>query len=233
VYGFGLVEGVEPTLEATRTAVERVSYVQETLFGQMFHVIADGARDDLAYTRLSLEPHVDTPYLYHPAGIQVFHCIQHDGDGGETLLVDGFRAAEELRQAEPQAFDTLCRLHVDFQNQDGDDYYIKYAAPILTVHPVSGRMEMIRYNINDRAPAASIPQHELAAFYDALAALCRRVKDPEGEFWIKLRPGTVLFVDNWRVMHGRKAFTGDRHLVGCFLPKEEVMNRARLWHMVA
>lgn len=38
----------------------------------------------------------------------------------------------------------------------------------------------------------------------------------------------VLFVDNWRVLHGREAFTGYRQLCGCYLTRDDVLNTARL-----
>ena len=38
----------------------------------------------------------------------------------------------------------------------------------------------------------------------------------------------ALFVDNWRVLHGREAFTGYRQLCGCYLTRDDVLNTARL-----
>jgi hypothetical protein len=36
--------------------------------------------------------------------LQVFHCLHHNSEGGETLLVDGFRAAYDLKQTHPESF---------------------------------------------------------------------------------------------------------------------------------
>lgn len=38
----------------------------------------------------------------------------------------------------------------------------------------------------------------------------------------------ALFIDNWRVLHGREAFTGYRQLCGCYLTRDDVLNTARL-----
>ena len=37
----------------------------------------------------------------------MLYCIQPAGDGGESVLVDGFRLAEELRKTDPGAFELL------------------------------------------------------------------------------------------------------------------------------
>lgn len=41
-------------------------------------------------------------------------------------------------------------------------------------------------------------------------------------------PLQALFIDNWRVLHGREAFTGYRQLCGCYLTRDDVLNTARL-----
>jgi trimethyllysine dioxygenase len=42
-----------------------------------------------------------------------------------------------------------------------------------------------------------------------------------------LRPGEALLFDNWRVLHGRAAFTGDRRMCGGYLNREDVESRLR------
>ena len=37
----------------------------------------------------------------------------------------------------------------------------------------------------------------------------------------------VIFIDNWRVLHGRDSFTGLRRLCGCYLTRDDVVNKAR------
>ena len=68
--------------------------------------------------------------------------------------------------------------------------------------------------------------------YSAIAELGRQIQKPQSELWIKLRPGTVLFVDNWRVLHGRAAFTGNRRVNGCYLPRDDWVGKARILGLV-
>jgi hypothetical protein len=34
------------------------------------------------------------------------------------------------------------------------------------------------------------------------------------EYWDQLKPGRPLIFDNWRILHGRSAFTGNRRICG-------------------
>ena len=42
----------------------------------------------------------------------MLHCDGHNGKGGENLFVDGFRAAEQLREDYKEAFEFLSATHV-------------------------------------------------------------------------------------------------------------------------
>ena len=52
------------------------------------------------------------------ASLQMFHLIEFRGEGGQTLLVDAFRVAEEMRQHHRDDYDTLCRVPVPSQYLD-------------------------------------------------------------------------------------------------------------------
>lgn len=73
-------------------------------------------------------------------GLQVVH---HDGSGGESLLVDGFHAGENIRKRLPEAFDCLTKTSVPHQYiQNGLD--VKYSAEILKVNPITKELMHIR-----------------------------------------------------------------------------------------
>ena len=40
-------------------------------------------------------------------------------------------------------------------------------------------------------------------------------------------PGEAILFDNWRVLHGRLAYTGHRHLCGCYVNREDFLSRRR------
>ncbi len=42
------------------------------------------------------------------------------------------------------------------------------------------------------------------------------------------RPGDAVLFDNWRVLHGRLAYTGHRHLAGGYINREDYERRRRM-----
>lgn len=75
---------------------------------------------------------------------------------------------------------------------------------------------------------STVPFAKVMEWYHAMRQLSKAVTDPSGEWWIKLRPGQVLFIDNWRVLHGRSAFTGVRWVAGGYISHTDYFSRARV-----
>ena len=48
------------------------------------------------------------------------------------------------------------------------------------------------------------------------------------EMWIGLEGGTVVAFNNWRVLHGRSGFTGERRMVGCYLNMDDFQSRVQV-----
>jgi trimethyllysine dioxygenase len=224
VYGFCLVEGVPATPEATAALARRVGYLRATIFGDLWDFKADLAKADTAYTNLELRPHTDATYALDAPGLQLFHCLEFEGLGGESILVDGFRIAAELRAEDPQAHDTLARIEVPGQ-------YIGDGAHLLARRPVlrheHGELIQVSFNNYDRA-AFRLPDAEMSAFYRALKAFDRLANSARLQWRHPLRPGEVLLFDNWRVLHGRAAYRGERRLCGAYLNREDFESRLRL-----
>ncbi|MBN3303405.1 TMLH protein, partial [Amia calva] len=230
LYGIAFVEDVPPTLEATETVAQRISLIRETLYGRVWNFTSDFSRGDTAYTKLALDRHTDTSYFQEPCGIQVFHCLRHEGTGGRTLLVDGFHAADKVLQETPDNFELLTRVpikHEYIENVGGYHNHMIGIGPVLNVYPWNNEVYMIRYNNYDRTVINTVPHDVVQRWYVAHRALTTELRKPENELWVKLKPGKVLFIDNWRVLHGRESFTGLRQLCGCYLTRDDVLNTAR------
>ncbi|XP_034758480.2 trimethyllysine dioxygenase, mitochondrial [Acipenser ruthenus] len=230
LYGIAFVEDVPPTLEATETVAQRVSLIRETMYGRVWNFTSDFSRGDTAYTKLALDRHTDTSYFQEPCGIQVFHCLRHEGTGGRTLLVDGFHGADKVLKEAPENFELLSRVpikHEYIENVGAHHNHMIGVGPVLNVYPWNNELYMIRYNNYDRAVINTVPHDTVQRWYVAHRALTTELRKPENELWVKLKPGKVLFIDNWRVLHGRESFTGLRQLCGCYLTRDDVLNTAR------
>ncbi|XP_041280181.1 trimethyllysine dioxygenase, mitochondrial isoform X3 [Onychostruthus taczanowskii] len=231
LYGIAFVENVIPTKEDTEILAKRISIIRETIYGRMWYFTSDFSRGDTAYTKLALDRHTDTTYFQEPCGIQVFHCLKHEGTGGRTLLVDGFHAAQQVLRQAPEHFELLAKVplkHEYVENVGGCHNHMIGVGPVLNVYPWNNELYLIRYNNYDRAVINTVPHDVVRRWYHAHRALTAELRRPDNELWVKLKPGKVLFVDNWRVLHGREAFTGYRQLCGCYLTRDDVLNTARL-----
>ncbi|KAL7979427.1 hypothetical protein Chor_004585 [Crotalus horridus] len=216
LYGIAFVEDVPPTKEDTEIIAERVSLIRETIYGRMWYFTSDFSRGDTAYTKLALDRHTDTTYFQEPCG---------------TLLVDGFYAAEQVLQQSPEDFDLLTKVplkHEYIENMGSCHNHMIGVGPVLNIYPWNKELYLIRYNNYDRAVINTVPHDTVHRWYIAHRTLTAELRRPENELWVKLKPGKALFVDNWRVLHGRESFTGYRQLCGCYLTRDDVLNTARL-----
>jgi len=91
----------------------------------------------------------------------------------------------------------------------------------------------VRINLYDRAPlraVGGVSAEDQRRFYSALRAFAElAARAPEAVARVALKPGQVLLVDNWRVLHGRTAFEGgQRHVCGCYVARTELASAARV-----
>lgn len=235
-YGIGFVDGVPTTVEATEALARRISFLRETHYSQgMWSFTADLAHADTAYTTLALGAHTDNTYFTEPAGLQMFHKLEFDGQGGESLFVDGFHVAQQLKARSPEAYRTLSTTLVPTHSAGDENVLIvptPRAYPILN-HGPDGQLYQIRYNNDDRSALNHLSSTQLEAFYDALFLWNELLKKPENELWEPLAPGRVVLFNNWRVLHGRSAFTGHRRICGAYFPWDDYKSRARTLRLTA
>jgi trimethyllysine dioxygenase len=229
-YGFALASGVPATIEATKELVTRIGYVRETIFGGMWDFTANLAFKDTAYTSAAIGPHTDGTYSFDSPGYQMFHCLKFDGSGGESTLVDGCKVAEQIRRTDPLAFEVLSSVKVPAQYL-GDGVHLRAEHPVIGLDH-NGDFVQIAYNNYDRAPFR-LPTPRMSAFYRALKLFNQLINDPSNEITMRLAPGTALLFDNWRTLHGRRAYQGFRWLCGAYMNKEDVDSKLRVLRAAA
>ncbi|KAI4656142.1 hypothetical protein J4E93_000861 [Alternaria ventricosa] len=218
--------------EATKKMLEKIAFIRETHYGGFYDFTADLASKDTAYTNIALEAHTDTTYFSDPAGLQAFHLLSHtDGEGGASLLVDGFKAADELLHTDRKAYEILSTVNVHGHASGNEGISIQpyRGFPVLEHDTATGDLLRVRWNTSDRA-SIELPIEEVETWYDAARKFDAILKKKENEYWEQLVPGRVLIFDNWRVLHGRSSFTGKRRICGAYINRDDWISKFKMRH---
>ncbi|CAB3258215.1 unnamed protein product [Arctia plantaginis] len=231
-YGVALISGVGVSLKDTEEVCKALGGVQHTLFGGMWQFSTKADHADTAYTNLPLAAHNDNTYFTEASGLQILHCLEHkNGKGGETILVDGFNGARELKKEFPEDFDFLTKFKVEAEYIE-DGYHHTYSAPVIKVNSDTGDIVQIRFNVYDRAPMAFNSGENCRSYYRSLRNLAKYYENESNQWRFKLQPGTVMVMDNFRVLHGRTSFSGSRVLAGSYVSRSDWLNRARTLNLI-
>ncbi len=226
MFGYGLVRDTPSSHAGVETLARRVGYPRETIFGGLWTLSSEMSdHNDSAYSQTFLEPHTDGTYSSDAPGLQMFCCIEREGNGGESILVDGFAIADLLRLTDPPAFETLTRVAVRSQ-------YVEPGVHLTAKRPVirldhAGNIEQISFNNYDRAPFRLPPSQE-QEFYRAYTKFHDLLNDRSTWRVVRLEPGDAVLFDNWRILHGRMAYTGRRVFIGCYHNREDFESRRRV-----
>ena len=66
------------------------------------------------------------------------------------------------------------------------------------------------------------------SFYKAIKVFDTMANQKQYQWRYILKPGELLIFNNWRVMHGRGAFSGIRKMAGCYINKEDFDSCCRI-----
>ncbi|KAI5988739.1 Trimethyllysine dioxygenase [Pisolithus albus] len=229
-FGFCFVSGVPATTEATERLCERIGFIRETQYGKFWEFTADLAKGDTAYTNMALGAHTDTTYFTDPCGVQLFHLLSHTGgSGGTTLLVDGFYVASLLKELHPDHYDMLSSVPIP-AHASGEPTALYRPSPpsgypTLQHDKITGELTQVRWNNDDRSVMSHLCPEVVEKWYDAIRAWHTLLVSPDSEYWVQLVPGTVLSVNNHRVLHGRSEFDGKRRVCGAYIGMDEYRSK--------
>lgn len=224
-HGFARLTGAPATSGVALEAAALFGYVRETNYGRLFDVRAEVNPSNLAYTNLGLQAHTDNPYRDPAPGLQILACLENTVEGGESIVIDGFKAAERLQEQSPRGFALLAKYCARFEYAGSKGVRLRSKRPIIELGP-DGELIAVRFNNRSAAPFTDIPYDDMTDYYAAYRTMAALIEDPALAVRFKLAPGELFMVDNLRVLHARGAITsgGERWLQGCYADKDGLLS---------
>ena len=220
-YGFGKIVNGPIESGALFKVVDLFGYVRETNYGRHFNVRTEVNPTNLAFTGLGLQAHTDNPYRDPVPTVQVLYCLESSAAGGENMVVDGFAAALRLRDENKAYFDVLADHCARFEYTGDKGICLTSRRPMIELAP-DGELIAVRFNNRSMAAVTDLPFDKMDTYYAAYRRLGEIIDDTAMEVTFRLNPGEGFVVDNTRVLHARKGYSGagTRWLQGCYADKD-------------
>lgn len=225
-WGVAKLVGGPATSGALLDVAALFGFVRETNYGRWFEVRTEISPTNLAYTGLGLQAHTDNPYRDPAPTLQILYCLENAAEGGESQVVDGFRAAERLRDASERDFALLSGHCARFEYRGARGVHLVARRPMIELTP-DGEFLGVRFNNRSAAPVLDVPFDQMRDYYAAYRRFADIIDDPAMAVRFKLEPGESFIVDNTRVLHGRTGFAssaGSRWLQGCYADKDGLLS---------
>jgi len=213
--GFFVLESVPTIKGQVLKVISELGYTRETNYGALFEVRTEVNPNNLAYTNMGLGSHTDNPYRDPVPTVQLLHCLESSMEGGDSVLVDGFKAATILRQESKEDFDILTSTWINFRFSDAKTD-LRSRVPMIELND-NNEIVKVRYN-NRSIDTIKLPENKIRPFYKAYRHWNEIIERDDLKITFKLSEGDLMLIDNTRIMHARTAFSkkGKRHLQGAY-----------------
>ena len=213
--GFFVLNDVPTQDGQVLKVISELGFIRETNYGALFEVRTEINPNNLAYTNLGLGSHTDNPYRDPVPTVQLLHCLESSTEGGDSILVDGFKAASILRDESKENFLTLTSSWINYRFTDSKTD-LRSRVPMIELND-NNEIIKVRYN-NRSIDTIKVPKDKMRSFYKAYRHWSEVIERDELKIQFRLSEGDLMLFDNTRVMHARTKFskTGKRHLQGAY-----------------
>ena len=213
--GFFVLNDVPTQDGQVLKVISELGFTRETNYGALFEVRTEINPNNLAYTNLGLGSHTDNPYRDPVPTVQLLHCLESSTKGGDSILVDGFKAASILRDESKENFLTLTSSWINYRFTDSKTD-LRSRVPMIELND-NNEIIKVRYN-NRSIDTIKVPKDKMRSFYKAYRHWSEVIERDELKIQFRLSEGDLMLFDNTRVMHARTKFskTGKRHLQGAY-----------------
>jgi hypothetical protein len=163
-----------------------------------FHVIPRPGGQTYITSDMDCRFHIDTS-LACPAPLHFLFCVEQIAEGGETMLLDGWKLLDEAQNNEPAFFDALFDVPRRMR-------FAPKAAFGPTVSLRQNRLVLMQPPF----PGADLVGHRVQEWVDT--------QEPVR---FKMWPGDFYVLNNQRCFHNRSPFKGHRHMIRllCWFPE--------------
>lgn len=227
-YGFAVLNDVPVNNNAVCEVARLFGYVRETNYGRSFQERTVLRPGNLACSSRALSPRTENPYRNPTPTLQLLHCMQNSVQGGDVIVVDGFKVASDFRKRYPELFELLSSIPVSFRFRDSG-HWIERKTTIIGLGPEK-EICAIRFNNRSIQPF-EIEGHLIPQFYKAYQTFSRMLEDENYQVKFKMKPGDLFIADNERVLHGRTSFNskeGKRYLQGTYADRDGLLSKLRM-----
>ena len=213
--GFFVLNDVPTQDGQVLKVISELGFTRETNYGALFEVRTEINPNNLAYTNLGLGSHTDNPYRDPVPTVQLLHCLESSTEGGDSILVDGFKAASILLDESEENFLTLTSSWINYRFTDSKTD-LRSRVPMIEIND-NNEIIKVRYN-NRSIDTIKVPKDKMRSFYKAYRHWSEVIERDELKIQFRLSEGDLMLFDNTRVMHARTEFSksGKRHLQGAY-----------------
>jgi alpha-ketoglutarate-dependent taurine dioxygenase len=204
----------------------RIGPIKNTFYGETWDVQSKADAKNVAYTSVNLDLHMDLLYYESPPGLQFLYCLENEVQGGNSVFVDSFRAAEEMRSSHPEQFKTLCTYMVDYEYRNDGQWY-HYTRPTFVISKETGQVEFVNYSPPFQG---TLNPQGFEAYQRAISTFAKLLAKSENRLERLLEEGTCVIFNNRRTLHARRSFgPGRRWLKGTYVDIDALWSKDRLY----
>ena len=223
-YGFSIINNCPTEMKTVEDIANKIGYVRNSIFGDLWSFESNTEMADSAYTQEELRPHTDGTYNHDAPGLQLLLCCEYEAEGGESIMVDGFKIAQILRENHGTSYNILSEIDIPGR-YFGDGVELIAKRPVFKFS--NKKLIQVSFNNYDRGDFR-LPNNKINDFYAAIRAFDKLANAKEMQWRQILKPGQLLIFNNWRVLHGRSEFSGKRKMSGCYINKEDFESVCRM-----
>ena len=223
-YGFSIINNCPTEMKTVEDIANKIGYVRNSIFGDLWNFESNTEMADSAYTQEELRPHTDGTYNHDAPGLQLLLCCEYEAEGGESIMVDGFKIAKILRENHGTSYNILSEIDIPGR-YFGDGVELIAKRPVFKFR--NKKLIQVSFNNYDRGDFR-LPNNKINDFYNAIRAFDKLANAKEMQWRQILKPGQLLIFNNWRVLHGRSEFSGKRKMSGCYINKEDFESVCRM-----